>query len=90
MLAPAMSSPVTDQRATILVSDCRHHADLTRKLGSAVQAVHRFGCARVYVMKPVSGPISQDTPLPTSSGVHQRCELTVKRPAIRHSQVRRV
>jgi hypothetical protein len=42
-------------RAAILVSDCRHHADLTRKLGSAVQAVHRFGCARVYVMKPVSG-----------------------------------
>ncbi|MFZ1993733.1 MAG: hypothetical protein WAU75_06455, partial [Solirubrobacteraceae bacterium] len=38
--------------ATVLVSDCRHAADLTRKLGSAVGAVHQFGCARVYVMKP--------------------------------------
>jgi hypothetical protein len=39
-------------RATVLVSDCRHPADLTRRLGSEVGAVHRFGCARVYVVKP--------------------------------------
>jgi hypothetical protein len=43
---------VASTRATILVADCRHPADLTRKLGSAVRAVHQFGCARVYVMKP--------------------------------------
>ncbi len=43
---------VTSTHATILVSDCRHTADLARKLGSAVGAVHQFGCARVYVMKP--------------------------------------
>ncbi len=41
---------VASTRATILVSDCRHPADLARKLGSAVGAVHAFGCARVYVM----------------------------------------
>jgi hypothetical protein len=42
---------VASTRATVLVSDCRHAADLTRKLGSAVGAVHQFGCARVYVLK---------------------------------------
>jgi hypothetical protein len=40
-------------RATVLVSDCRHPADLTRRLGSEVGAVHHFGCARVYVVNPV-------------------------------------
>jgi hypothetical protein len=53
--ATAARSFVAATRAAILVSDCRHHADLARKLGSTVQAVHQFGCARVYVMKPVSG-----------------------------------
>jgi hypothetical protein len=43
---------VASTRATILVADCRHAADLARKLGPAVGAVHEFGCARVYVMKP--------------------------------------
>ncbi len=38
-------------RATLLVSDCRHPADLTRRLGPDLGAVHQFGCARVYVMK---------------------------------------
>ncbi len=42
---------VASTRATILVSDCRHAADLARKLGSAVGAVHQFGCARVYVLR---------------------------------------
>jgi len=42
---------VASTRATILVSDCRHAADLARKLGSAVGAVHQFGCARVYVVR---------------------------------------
>ena len=41
---------VASTGATVLVSDCRHQADLSRKLGSAVRAVHQFGCARVYVM----------------------------------------
>jgi hypothetical protein len=50
MPAVAARAFVASTGAAILVSDCRHHADLTRKLGSAVRAVHQFGCARVYVM----------------------------------------
>jgi hypothetical protein len=51
MSATASRAFVSSTRATILVSDCRHPADLTRRLGSQVGAVHRFGCARVYVLK---------------------------------------
>ena len=53
--ATAARSFVAATRAAILVSDCRHHPDLARKLGPAVQAVHQFGCARVYVIKPAPG-----------------------------------
>jgi hypothetical protein len=52
MSATASRAFVSFTRATVLVSDCRHQADLTRRLGSEVGAVHRFGCARVYVVKP--------------------------------------
>lgn len=41
---------VSFTRARILVSDCRHHADLRRKLRPLVRSVRRFGCARVYVL----------------------------------------
>jgi hypothetical protein len=41
---------VTGTGAALLVSDCRHHADLTRALGPLVGSVRRFGCARVYVL----------------------------------------
>jgi hypothetical protein len=51
MPAAAARAFVASTGAAILVSDCRHHADLSRKLGSAVRAVHPFGCARVYVMR---------------------------------------
>jgi hypothetical protein len=37
--------------ATLLVSDCRHRTNLTRRLRGVLSAVHRFGCARVYVVK---------------------------------------
>jgi hypothetical protein len=37
--------------ATILVSDCRHRADLSRTLQPLLSSVQRFGCARVYVLK---------------------------------------
>ncbi len=36
--------------ATILVSDCGHRTDLTRRLEPLLASVHRFGCARVYVL----------------------------------------
>ncbi len=36
--------------ATILVSDCGHRTDLTRSLRPLLASVHRFGCARVYVL----------------------------------------
>ena len=45
---------VRSTRARVLVSDCHHLADLTRRLDSDVSTVHQFGCARVYVMKPVT------------------------------------
>ncbi len=50
--AAASRAFVASTGAAILVSDCRHPADLSHKLGAAVRAVHRLGCARVYVMKP--------------------------------------
>jgi hypothetical protein len=37
--------------AALLVSDCRHRTNLTRDLRRVLSAVHRFGCARVYVVK---------------------------------------
>jgi hypothetical protein len=37
--------------ARVLVSDCAHHADLTRALGSMVTATRQFGCARVDVLR---------------------------------------
>jgi hypothetical protein len=42
---------VASTGATILVSDCKHPADLTRTLGGRLAAVHAFGCARVYVLR---------------------------------------
>src|ERR1700722_12797688 len=36
--------------ATLLVSDCGHRTNLTRPLRGVLSAVHRFGCARVYVV----------------------------------------
>jgi hypothetical protein len=37
--------------AALLVSDCGHRTNLTRELRGALSAVHRFGCARVYIVK---------------------------------------
>ncbi len=37
--------------ASILVSDCRHPKDLTHALAPELSSVHRFGCARVYVLR---------------------------------------
>jgi hypothetical protein len=51
MSATAARTFVASTNAAILVSDCTHKADLTRKLASAVSAVHDFGCARVYVVR---------------------------------------
>ncbi len=48
--AAAARSFVRDTGATILISDCAHHADLTRPLRPLLASVHRFGCARVYVL----------------------------------------
>jgi hypothetical protein len=51
-MAPARARAfVTSTRAGLLVADCRHRANLTRPLGSLIGAVHRFGCARVYVLR---------------------------------------
>ncbi len=38
--------------ARILVADCGHPADLASELGRRLLSVHRFGCARVYVLRP--------------------------------------
>ena len=42
---------VASTGATILVSDCRHRANLSRRLDPLLRSVHQFGCARVYVLK---------------------------------------
>jgi hypothetical protein len=42
---------VTSTGAAVLVADCRHRANLTKPLGPLIAAVHRFGCARVYVLR---------------------------------------
>jgi hypothetical protein len=52
MPAAASRAFVSSTGASILISDCRHPADLTDKLRVATRAVHQFGCARVYVVKP--------------------------------------
>ncbi len=43
---------VRETGAALLVSDCAHPANLTRTLRPLIAAVHRFGCARVYVLAP--------------------------------------
>ncbi len=50
MSAAASRAFVTSTGAHLLVSDCRHHANLTRKLDPMLTGVHRFGCARVYLL----------------------------------------
>jgi hypothetical protein len=37
--------------ATLLISDCAHRASLTSRLAPLLASVHRFGCARVYVLR---------------------------------------
>jgi hypothetical protein len=51
MSARAARAFVASTGASILVSDCRHPADLTRRLRPRLAAVHAFGCARVYLLK---------------------------------------
>jgi hypothetical protein len=36
----------------LLISDCAHHADLSRALRPLLDSVQRFGCAQVYVLAP--------------------------------------
>jgi hypothetical protein len=52
MTASASQAFVASTGASILVSDCRHPADLRRRLGPRLAAVHTFGCARVYLLRP--------------------------------------
>jgi hypothetical protein len=50
MPAAASRAFVASTGADILVSDCRHPADLTRRLAPRIASVHAFGCARVYLV----------------------------------------
>ena len=50
MSAAASRSFVAGTGARLLVSDCSHHADLSRKLAPVLASTRRFGCARVYVL----------------------------------------
>jgi hypothetical protein len=52
MSAAASRAFVASTGASILVSDCRHPADLTGRLRPRLAAVHAFGCARVYLLRP--------------------------------------
>jgi hypothetical protein len=42
---------VASTGASILLSDCAHNFDLAYRLGPMLRALHRFGCARVYVLR---------------------------------------
>ncbi len=46
--------------AALVLSDCAHRADLAPTLRILLSAVHRFGCATVYVLAP--GPVSAGDP----------------------------
>ncbi|MEA2210767.1 MAG: hypothetical protein QOF83_715 [Solirubrobacteraceae bacterium] len=37
-------------RARLLLADCAHRHSLDRELGALIASVHRFGCARIYVV----------------------------------------
>jgi hypothetical protein len=50
--------------ARFILASCKPHADLQRLLGSAIVAVHRFGCATVYDLGPpaaAAGPLADLT-----------------------------
>jgi len=53
MRPAAARSFVRSTGARLLVSDCRHHTNLTRSLRPLLRSVHQFGCARVYLLKRV-------------------------------------
>jgi hypothetical protein len=48
----AAQSFVAGTGARVLVSDCGHHANLTKALGPMLASTHTFGCARAYVLTP--------------------------------------
>jgi hypothetical protein len=51
-LVPAAArSLVSHSGASIVVSDCAHSTDLTPLLRPILSALHRFGCAAVYVVR---------------------------------------
>ena len=45
---------IASTTARILVEDCGHRFDLSRELRGELAAVHRFGCARVYLLRSAS------------------------------------
>ena len=52
MAAAAARRFVAGTGASILVSDCRHRANLVRALRPLLGSARSFGCARVYVLAP--------------------------------------
>ena len=52
MRPAAAQSFVAGTGTRILVSDCAHHANLSKALGPMIASTHTFGCARVYVLTP--------------------------------------
>lgn len=53
MRPAAARSFVRSTGARLLLSDCRHHTNLTRSLRPMLRSVHQFGCARVYLLNRV-------------------------------------
>jgi hypothetical protein len=49
---------VSSTGASLLVADCRHHGNLAAPLRPLIAAEHRFGCARVYVLRSAQRPRS--------------------------------
>jgi hypothetical protein len=49
---------VSSTRASLLVADCRHRGNLAEPLRPLIASEHRFGCARVYVLRGAQRPRS--------------------------------
>ncbi|MGH2875506.1 MAG: hypothetical protein ACRDLV_04580, partial [Solirubrobacteraceae bacterium] len=51
MKRPQARRFVDSTGVSILISDCAHHHELRRALQPILASEHRFGCARVYLLR---------------------------------------
>ncbi|HZE06961.1 MAG TPA: hypothetical protein VE127_17165 [Solirubrobacteraceae bacterium] len=64
MSAAAARRFVSGSGGRILISDCKHHHDLAKRLRPLLRTAHTFGCARVYVLAAPARPGALTRPTP--------------------------